>query len=59
MIPGRTCNILVAERSVSISAARLGRSCVLNMLSLASKNAILTTFEAFHFPERLGKAGRS
>ena len=59
MILGRTCNILVAKRSVSISEARLGRSCSLNMLSLASKNADLPTFEAFHSPERLGKARRS
>ena len=55
MIPGTICMLLVAETSVSISEARL-RGCALKMLWLASKNAVLTTFEAFHFPERLGKS---
>ncbi len=54
MISGRIYNILVAETGVSISKPRLWRSCAFNMLTLTSKNAILTSSEAFQFSERLG-----
>ena len=47
----------LAETRISISEARL-RGCALKMLWLASKHAVLTTFEAFHFPGRLREAGR-
>ena len=58
MVPGRICNILVAETSVSISEARLRRSRTLNMLSL-QQECHFDHFVGVLFLERLGKAGRS
>ena len=56
MISGRICNKLVAETSVSISEARLRRSCSLNILSLASSNDKLW---GVSLSRKAGKGGRS